>query len=587
MDRKSVIVIVISLVLILSWSKLVDKVFPPPPRNTNNVALATNQLAGTNHPVTATVSPKPSSASLPLVEANAPEELLSVTNESAIYIFSSHGGGLKSVALRAYQQTIDCDSKKTSSEGKLATLNAQAPLPAMTLLGEGLLGDGVFKLSQTETGIRAEKQLSNGVVVTKDFSIGTNYLLTAKVRLANTTGAPLKLPSQEWVVGTATPMSTNDDGTAIGSYWYNGKSHDLPASWFANKTLGCIPGTPHTEFRSPELATNSIGWAEVHNQFFTIAAIPKELAAQVVSRPVTLTNSREILAGNPHGVTNGYQTGLFYPATELKENGVIEHEFTIYAGPKEYNRIARIGAQYKNKLDDLMGFGGFFGWFAQALLLCLNWFHSLGLNYGLAIIVLTVVVKGLFWPLTAASTKSMKRMQALQPQIKALQDKYKDDPQKFSQKQWELWRENKVNPIGGCMPMLVQMPVFFGLFQMLRSAIELRGAEFLWACDLSRPDTVLTLGGFHVNPIAIIMIGTAFLQAHIMPMPQTMDQQQKIMKYMPVIFLVLFYNVSSGLTLYWTVQNLLTILQTKLTAVKDEPAATAKSPSSPPSKKKK
>ena len=132
----------------------------------------------------------------------------------------------------------------------------------------------------------------------------------------------------------------------------------------------------------------------------------------------------------------------------------------------------------------------------------MNWLHrSLGLHYGLIIILITVVIKLVFWPLTRASTRSMKRMQELQPQIKALQEKYKDDPQKLSQKQWEFYKKNKVNPLGGCLPMLLQIPVFFGFFGMLRSAIELRGAHFLWIGDLSQPDTIFILPflGHHIS----------------------------------------------------------------------------------------
>lgn len=159
-------------------------------------------------------------------------------------------------------------------------------------------------------------------------------------------------------------------------------------------------------------------------------------------------------------------------------------------------------------------------------------------------------------------------MAALQPQMKELQDKYKDDPQKLQMKMMEFWKEHKVNPFGGCLPLMLQMPIFFGFFTMLRSAVELRGASFLWACDLSKADTVAFIPGlnFPINPFPLIMGATMIWQARTTPPSPGVDPtQQKIMKYMPLMFMVFLYNFSAGLTLYWTVQNLLSILQMKMT----------------------
>ena len=146
----------------------------------------------------------------------------------------------------------------------------------------------------------------------------------------------------------------------------------------------------------------------------------------------------------------------------------------------------------------------------------------------------------------------------------------------MNKKMMEFMREHKINPMGGCLPILIQLPVFFGFFTMLRSAVELRGAEFLWICDLSESDTVAHIAGFPINPMPIIMAITMLVQARMTPISPTMDpMQQKMMKYMPLIFIVILYNFSSGLTLYWTVQNMLSILQTKLTRniVVDVPGA--------------
>jgi YidC/Oxa1 family membrane protein insertase len=260
--------------------------------------------------------------------------------------------------------------------------------------------------------------------------------------------------------------------------------------------------------------------------------------------------------------------------------------YQLYLGPKEFNRLRRLG----DNLDVVMGFDNYFGgrfsgFFARGLLLAMNGLHGLGLSYALCIIVITLIVKTLFFPLTQASTRSMKRMAALQPQMKALQEKYKDDPQKMNQKLMEFMREHRINPAGGCLPILLQIPVFLGFYSMLQTAIELRGAGFLWACDLSASDTIFTIPGlnFPVNPLPILMAGTMLWQARLTPVAPGMDPvQQKIMKYMPLMFVVFLYSFSAGLTLYWTVQNLFTIAQMKLTKKLDDPAAAAAAPAPKP-----
>src|SRR5204863_65545 len=245
--------------------------------------------------------------------------------------------------------------------------------------------------------------------------------------------------------------------------------------------------------------------------------------------------------------------------------------------------LDRLAAKFGNNVDLVMGFGGFFGFFAKLLLLSMNGLYALTPSYGFTIVGITVIIKLVFWPLTQASTRSMKRMQALQPQVKAIQEKYKDDPLKMQKKMGELWKEHKVNPAMGCLPMLIQIPVFFGFYRMLQSAIELRGASFLWACDMSQQDTVFTIPGLGfipalgipgvglpINPLPLIMVATQLWQTRLTPATPGADPvQQKMMQYMPLIFLFILYTMPAGLTLYWTVQNLLTIAQMKLTKAND------------------
>ena len=590
MDRKSIVLLVAAVLLIFSWPLLMRKFYPPAPVSaTNTVATVTNVAPGQSNAPAVTTTTTAAEKITP-VDKNTPEETLSITNENAVYTFTSHGGGLKQVTLLKYPAATNFRAEKSVSTNTYATLNSEASVAAMVLTGsESLQGDGIYSLSHDGKVVRAEKSLPNGLHVVKEFSFGSNYLVSVKARLENKSQQTLNLPPQEWTIGAAAPMSTRDDGTYVGFHFYNGdKAEDVTVRWFAGGSfMGCGTSTPKSIYQ----ADANIVWADTHNQFFTLATIPKQPAQKIVSRIIDLPNAREIVAANQKGITNGLQTSIVYPQNHLVAGQALDQEFTIYAGPKEYNTLAKIAGEMKNNLDLIMSFG-WAGFVAKFLLLSMNGLHALfggALNYGWIIILITVLIKLIFWPLTSASTKSMKRMQAYQPQLKALQEKYKDDPAKLSRKQMEFFKEHKINPMGGCLPMLIQIPVFIGFYTMIRTAIELRGVHFLWALDLSQPDTVGYLGGFPINILPIIYGLTLLYQARITPVSPTMDPgQQQMMKYMPLMFLFILYNMSAGLTLYWTVQNSLTILQTKLTKTSDTTTPDGKTNVEiiPPKKKK-
>jgi YidC/Oxa1 family membrane protein insertase len=389
--------------------------------------------------------------------------------------------------------------------------------------------------------------------------------------LENTSSQPLRVPDRNVVIGTATAIGPLDDPTVMGSFWYNGlKSQNIQDKWFANRTLGCFPGTPRWQY---EDGASNVVWAAIHNQFFALAAIPSNPAPQVVIDkigvpPPDLTGLTNAISSS---LTNGYQTAMVYPAEVLAPHQSVETAFLFYAGPKEYKRLAEIAQNMGNNLDLIMDFTGVWGFFSKFLLLAMNGLHDiLRLNYGLTIIAITIIIKGIFWPLTIASTKSQKRMQALQPQLKAIAEKYKDDAGKKNEKTMEFYKQHKVSPLGSCLPTLLQFPVFLGFYYMLRGAIELRGAHFLWAFDLCQPDTIGHLAGFPINPLPLIMGATQLWQSHMMPPSPGMDPgQQKLMRWVPLLMIGIFYRMSSGLTLYWTVSNLLSILQLRVTSVTD------------------
>jgi YidC/Oxa1 family membrane protein insertase len=606
MDRTSIIAIVVCFALMGLWMFYIAPKYTPRPSPTAvNTNAPTSTVTVTNQPgaPAAALAPAETPTGVRAVaNTNAPEDLIEVTNEYAHYMFSSHGGGLKLIELLKYPETVSRRRKSQAPTNRVASLNQFAPAPTLAMLGdEAVQGDGLFTLTKTATGVRAEKTLTNGLTIVRDFHVGTNYLTSATVRLENHSSVPLKLGPQEWVVGTATPMGAQDNGQWVGVLWYNGsKTEDAGGgSYFAT---GCRQRVAPLEYHA---GASNVVWVAAHNQFFALAVMPKQPAQAVVARRLELPrptgeDARMVAANAP--APQGYEATLLYPGLTLAPNQSITNEVNIYAGPKEYQTLAKIAARLDNNLDLVMNFN-WAGFVTKFLLLGMNWLHrAIGFSYGWAIIAITILIKLAFWPLTQASTRSMKRMQAFQPQMNAIKEKYKDDPMKAQRKTMEFMKEHKLSPLGGCLPMLLQIPVFFGFFSMIQSAIELRGEHWLWVSDLSQPDTLFIIPGLDfipffgipgvglpLNLLPLIMGVTMLWQSHLTPPSPGMDPAQaKMMRYMPLIFMVFLYRYSAALTLYWTVQNLLTILQTKLTKTMPEPVTPTKGPVlTPPQKKRK
>ncbi|MFA7369345.1 MAG: membrane protein insertase YidC, partial [Kiritimatiellales bacterium] len=185
-------------------------------------------------------------------------------------------------------------------------------------------------------------------------------------------------------------------------------------------------------------------------------------------------------------------------------------------------------------------------------------------NYGVAIMLLTVIVRVIFWPITHKGTESMRKMQALQPQLKEIREKFKDNPQRMQQETMQFYKDNKVNPLGGCLPMLIQIPVFIALFVVLRSAVELRFSKFLWVRDLSEPENLfagMLPFGLPLNILPILMAATMVWQQKMTPSAGDPQQQKMMAIMMPIMMLFFFYTMPSGLVLYWTTSNLIMIVQ--------------------------
>ena len=289
-------------------------------------------------------------------------------------------------------------------------------------------------------------------------------------------------------------------------------------------------------------------WVAIRTKYFIMAMVPKKQAP-----------GSEVLAIEENGDIS-YNVGMFFDVNRPFLS-------TLYIGPLEYNRIKRLG----NNLDRIMNFG----WaFIRPISKGVHWFllflYNYIPNYGFVLLVFSVAVKILVYPLTKKSYVSTKKMQAVQPMLNDLREKYKNDQRKFAQVQMNLFKEHGVNPLSGCVPILLQMPLLFALFTVFRSSIELRGAPFiLWIKDLSRPDAVFDLGinvplyGSQVAILPILMGVTMFIQMKSTPTPQSGGQQKFMMYFMNGFFVLIFNQFPSGLVLYYTLFNILTVLQQK------------------------
>ncbi len=309
-----------------------------------------------------------------------------------------------------------------------------------------------------------------------------------------------------------------------------------------------------------EEASGPTKWVAQRTKYFMVALVPDPPAAG--ARLATWPDS---------SYTGKYPPKLYETSLVFDVIGeTFRRNLTLYAGPLEQGKIQRLDPS----LEEMMSWG----WaiiepFSKLVFWALVNLHKVIPNYGVVLVLFSILIKVIVWPLTAKSYKSMKRMQKLQPLLKAVQEKYKENPQKMQQEVMALYKEHKVNPMGGCWPTLLQMPLLYGLFIVFRSTIELRGQPFvLWINDLSMPDALfhlpfsIPLYGSHVALLPIVMAISTWLQSR----QTTTDPNQKFMtSFMPIMFIFLFNNFPSGLTLYYTLFNILSWGQQKLLKVSD------------------
>jgi len=495
------------------------------------------------------------------------EELVVLQNDKVTFTLTNIGGGIK---FAEFLHEFDVGSKTSR-----VRVNRHGGGPIGAIAGAGETLENIPYAYKEEESIEGKKavyiaRLASGLIAKKTFTLnqgdepGAAYLMDFELRIENDTAAALNPNQWSLFLGESSPLYQKEWPQQTGFFWREDGGIDFTdggtfkGGWF---------GSPKSIVNSPEAL---IEYAGVTNQFFATVLRPKEPMLTNMWAKSTQVTMPEI--AQP---LTSVRAGLRLPAGELRPAEIKSFQYRIYIGPKHNTLLRKMDKHWGEGWGDVMQYGWF--WFvSRPLNFLLNTYHGWldGIarkwSWGLAIILLTITVRIIIWPLHAKSTHTMKRMAKLKPEMDKLKEKYPDDPNKLNTEMMGLYRKFGINPLGGCLPMFLQIPIFFGFYRMLQYAVELRGQGFLWVNDLSQPDTMGHVAGVPINLLPVVMAITSFLQIKMTPM--TGDKmQQRIIMFMPFMFFFFCYNFASALALYWTTQNIFSIGQTWLMSKVPEP----------------
>jgi YidC/Oxa1 family membrane protein insertase len=574
MDKKNLTIGILFIVAAFATLIIGARLQPPPAPAPLGAAPAAPAVAAPatptdpNAPVLAATpapaAPNTAFAALTATRTDARETVLA--NEFVAVRLTDFGGAIQDVAFKKYPAT------QGSPEAFIFNERHAAPLLAVGELA-GLGQDTRYELvssSASEVVYRAvfEKRLE----VTRRYSLphatdpkADPYRIRHETTLRNLTEATVPLPRLVLELGTSSLVSANDAGLYLNVISYDGKDSEVTdrnafdPGFFSR--FGAGDPNPKNQIEQ----TRPIVWAAVKNQFFAAIYTPDQPGQSVAIRRVELP---PLPGANRTDV--GITAAARFDQPSLAPGASQTHTGLLYVGPKEYTRLAR-SDEFKHREDKVMQFDGFFfnriflsGVVAPILNQLMVFTHSWVGNWGVAIILMTILLKLISVPFTLAASKSAKRMAKLAEPMKAIKEKYKDNPKKLNEATLNLFKEHKVNPAGGCIPILITIPLFIGFFAMLQGTAELRFQDFLWAPDLSGPDTVWRVPGigFPLNIMPLLMGVTMIVQMRITPQPTTMEGPQvMMMKIMPILFTLFCYNFAAALALYSTVNGLFTIGQ--------------------------
>jgi len=504
---------------------------PPPPGGASAGAGAI--------PATTSAGVPPATTGAPAASAARP-----VTVKTDLYTaeIDPVGGTIAQIALAQHRDAFDPSKPYLALQR-----NAERTFVAQAgLLGEGMpnhrsvyevqpgpreLAPGQEKLDVTLTATAAN---GDKVVQTLTFH-RDSYLIDATFAVTNPTGAaqaPFAYFQLTRDTKLAVPVNSMAPAAYVGPIVYNATDHFKKVEPAEIDKLAA-----DATRKSPYARTTDNGWIGMLEHYFVAAWLPsdeKKIPREFYTRKLE----------------NGlYAAGVIVPVGTVAPGATAQVTVPLFVGPQDQDLLKKVATGLDLSVDY-----GIFTVIAAPLFWLLKWLHGLIGNWGWAIIVMTIMIKAAFYPLNAAAARSMGKMKLVAPKLKSLQEQYKDDKQALQVKMMELYKQEKINPLGGCLPIVVQIPVFIALYWVLLSAVELRHAPWIgWIKDLSAPDP------YYILPVVYAI--TAWLQVKLSPTPITDPVQAKVFQIMPIAFSVLFIFFPSGLVLYWLVNNILQIGQ--------------------------
>ncbi len=549
MEKRVLLAIVLCIIVLVLWEKFfVPKRQPAPPSTSPAVEQAPSaptkpdQAEPTVPKIPTSEAPATSTPSFPAPAAHTGRD---VTVETPLYraVFTETGARLKSFVLKRYRETIEKDSPgkelvKTSriEDLPLAFNFVDRPVAALNLAS--YVADSKTNVTvsdgQNHT-LTFSYEAPGWLRITRQYHfVADSYLIDLSVSVENLGGQP-------WENAPTLSLISQPLSSATGSrYTFQGPS------LLVNNELEEVK---FKKIKGEEKFPGPIDWVAYTGQYFIMALLPVNLTPNHAQLEALDTATQMV------------EITLIGPKLTLQPGVQQQFSYKLYLGPKEVNILKAADPRLAKAVN--------FGWFdiiAQPLLVCLKFFYRYLHNYGAAIILLTLLIKLLFWPLTHKSYVSMKAMKKLQPKMQKIREKYKDDKEKMNQEVMQMYRTHKVNPIGGCLPMVLQIPVFFALYRLLYSSIAIRHAPFLWWInDLAAPDRFPI--GVQIPylgdglPILTVLMGVSMFAQQKMSPTGGDPKMEKMMMMMPVVFTVFFVNFPSGLVLYWLVNNILSVGQ--------------------------
>jgi len=536
MDKKTILAIVLSLAVLYLYQAFFVKPLPsikPAAEQPQTATTVPEKAAGrvsTDGGALSQGKAKEAGAVSVQQKKGITDKEVPVETEEFSAVFSTRGAALKSFQLKKFRTAVE----KNSPLIELIKVNAGTPEPlTVSFAGSDFsVSDNALYEVQMET-----QDVQNAAVTRKltfileypdlvkveriyRFYRG-KYSFDLEIRVTNLTGSALsQLHSINWYE-YADPQAPVDE-----------YGHDGPVSQVAKN----IERENVKKLTALKTLGPDVSWGGYESKYFIAAMIPQTPSLTTLSLDKSADHTVLLSMKAPKNVI---------PPGQTTTAG-----YLLYLGPKDYSLLKAYNVGLENAID----FGSWLKWLAMPLLIVLKFLHDTIIqNYGVCIIFLTTLIKIIFWPLGNKSYRSMKAMQNLQPKMADLREKYKDDKTRLSQEMMALYKTHKVNPMGGCLPMVIQIPFFFALYKTLLYSIELRHSPFFWWIqDLSAKDP------YYITPI--IMGGTMFLQQKMTP-PAGDPMQAKIMLFMPIIFTVMFLNFPSGLVIYWLFNNIISIGQ--------------------------